>query len=198
LSAPNIETTDSKLVSYNRDMLKTFVAVALLVFALGFLIWWIYGNVPTRLPSLKLLVENWYWRHFGDPFDAEARHIAGRDAVSCSDFLHGSTAIVNCALTAQRQHRAFVLRYDTQGKDSSGVSGIVGASDGTTYDVAYDISAGYVTVWKRRCPEPVNISAVQDKWGWDIHCLPPVKSVGEVKVLRDDWAEHVSGGNQAK
>lgn len=176
-------------------MLRTFLVVALFLFALCFLIWWNYDALPGRVPSLKLQVRNWYWHHFGGPFDAEARRIAGRDAANCSELLHGSAAIGNCALTAQRHHRAFILRYNFRGKDSSGVSGIVGASDGTTYDLAYDVWNGFVKVWERRCPEPLSISAVRDAWGWDIHCLPTVKSVDEGKVIRDDWAEHVNGGN---
>ena len=171
-----------------------FAAICVLLF-IG---WWNYSDLSMQYPRTKLVFRNWYWRHFGDPFDVEARQIAGRNPVNCSDSLHDTTSVLSCISAAQKQHRPFSLRYGIRGKDSNGVSGLVGAGDGTTYEVAYDVWNGYVKAWRRRCPEPIGITAASDPWGWDIHCVPPVKSDIEVKVIRDDWAESVKGRNGAK
>lgn len=180
-------------------MLKRLIFALAVICGLFFLAWWEYSDVSMQYPRSKLLFRTWYWRHFGDPFDVEARRIAGHDSVNCSNSLqYDSSAVLNCVSAAQEQHRGVILRYNISGKDSSGVSGIVGASDGRTYDIAYDVWNGFVKAWERRCPEPVKISAIRDYRVWDIHCLPLVKSENEVKVLRDDWAEQVGKKNYFK
>jgi hypothetical protein len=168
------------------------------VCVLFFIAWWKYSDLTMQYPRTKLVFRNWYWHHFGDPFDAEVRQIAGRDQVNCSDSLHDTTSVLSCVSAAQKQHRPFSLHYGIRGIDSTGVSGLVGASDGTTYEVAYNVWNGFVTAWRRQCPEPLKISAVRNAWSWDIHCVPPVKSDSEVKVIRDDWAESIASRSRAK
>lgn len=169
-------------------MLKKLILVVACLSGLAFLAWWNYGSFSMSYPRLRVKVQVWSWRHFGDPFDSERRRIAGRNAMDCSNSLRDDASILKCASSALEHRKGYFLRYKTRGTDSTGVSGIVASDHGATFELAYDVWNGFVTVWERRCPDPVRISAINDQWGWDIHCLPPVKSEKEVVTIRDDWA----------
>lgn len=179
-------------------MSKKLTLLAASVSILGFLGWRNYGGLSMSYPRLRMQVRSWTWRHFGDPFDVEARHIVGINAVDCSkSLLRDEASILNCISSASRQHKAYRLRYNFRGADSIGVSGIVANQNGVTFELSYNVWNGFVTAWERRCPDPVRVSAISDEWGWDIHCLPPIKFENEVVTIRDDWAKSI-GAHVAK
>lgn len=166
-------------------------SVVVVVGALSFLVWWNYARFHMEYPGRKLQLRSWYWRHFGDPFEVQARRIVGGNGVDCSGSLQDEVTVSNCITKAQREHRGFQLRYATRGIDTTGANGIVGGTDGNSYEVWYTIWNGYVIVSRRRCPEPLRISVQRDAWGDDMHCFPLAKSEKEAEIFRDDWAEHV-------
>ena len=171
-----------------KGMLKKPTLLAAIVSILGFLVWWNYGSLSMSYPRFRAQLRSWSWRHFGDPFDSEARRIGGSNAIDCSNSLRDEASILSCTSAASKQHKAYRLRYNFRGKDSVGVSGIVANQSGATFELSYNVWNGFVTAWERRCPDPVRISAISDQSGWDIHCLPPAKSENEVVTIRDDWA----------
>ena len=168
-------------------------AVATIVIALlCSLTWWNYAAFSWEYRHRKLQFRNWYWRHFGDPFEVQARAIAGRKALDCSNSPQGETAFSTCMSEARREGRGFRLQYPTRGIDTTGVEGIIGSKDGPTFELSYILWNEYVTVSKRRCPEPLQLAVNADDRPY---CFPSIKSENEIEVLRDDWAQHV---NRAK
>ncbi len=163
-----------------------------------FFAWWNYGVLSWSEPHRKMALRNWYWRHFGDPFDKERHNIAGFDPVDCSAPTPSGVTIGDCISAAIHQRRAFQSRANFCGIDSCGATGVIGSRGGVAYQVDFDVSSGFVSVTRRRCPLPLQIGTndIGFGQGYTIECLPPATSEEQLEVLRDDWAENRINGRR--
>lgn len=176
-----------------RRFYAILVGVSLLCAVATSVIWWNYATLQWAYPRYRVETRKWWWHHFGDPFDTQRRHIAGYNPIDCSAQVRGDTTIPACIANASRQHRGFQLRADFCGIDSCGVTGVIGSPDGTVYEVSFDVWNHYVSVWRRRCPSPLQV-ATSDAWsGYTIACLPRATSETQLEIIRDDWGEQRKG-----
>ena len=178
-----------------RTYLSTLAACLVCLIFLG---WWNYGVLSWSYPQRRIALRDWYWRHFGDPFDTERREIAGFDAVDCSAPTPSSVTIDECLSTANRQRRAVQSRANFCGIDSCGATGIIGGPDGIAYQVDFDVWNGFVSVTRRRCPLPLRIirNEIGFGRGFMLECLPAATPEEQVEIIRDDWAEHRINGRR--
>jgi len=121
--------------------------------------------------------------YLGTLMDRRMRFIAGNDALDCGRVkLSGDPkASLRCARQAISKKRAFFVRLDSAGMDSSLSNGFAGDGSGNVYSVAFDslgcapspgieiLDNGHDAV--EICPKPVRIR--KEMWGY--RCTPREK-----------------------
>lgn len=75
----------------------------------------------------------------GDSLDLHSRWLMGLHGIDCGRVRIGGdpTSATDCALKAQRERKAFRVRYDIQGFDSAVAGGIVRTSSGELYALSF-------------------------------------------------------------
>jgi hypothetical protein len=122
-------------------------------------------------------------RNVALPRDAmeEASHkLAGPKAVDCGrvKISENPKPATDCALGAFKASKAFLVRYDLQGIDSSVAAGFLLAPDGKLYSMSFDgdpMGGGGVSPTRQRfttaiCPQPVSLRVTE---GGLLNCLLP-------------------------
>jgi hypothetical protein len=154
---------------------------------LGFFVWWNYAAVVMNYPAYRSQLRKWTWRTFGDPFDWEARRIAGLRAVDCVPYGKGrrqAERIAACISTARLDRRGFRTRFNVCSMDSCGAYGLVGSPEGIVYELSFSVAQGHVTLKRRICPSPLGLGA-SDFPNFYLYCLPEA-AANEVEILRQD------------
>lgn len=143
--------------------------------------WWWYGSLVLNLPRYRYQFARWEMEHFGDRLDRTSRSLAGWRAVDCGHTrLRGdANPAIDCALYAFREHRAFRVRFDLQGINSSPSQGVVFTPAGEVVELFYD----------RRSSDSLLHGYWVNERLYQRHCSTPVKLVVEREPLVGAWVE---------
>jgi len=103
----------------------------------------------------------------GDSMDWHSKRLAGRDGINCGRVrVNGDpTAVTQCALKAQAEHRPFWVVYNIMGFDSPVAGGVVRTPDGRVYGLSFDgdpAGGGGTSLLRERvvvklCPAPTHL-----------------------------------------
>jgi hypothetical protein len=114
-----------------------------------------------------------------DAMEEGSHKLAGPKAVDCGrvKISENPKIATDCALTAFKADKPFLVRYDLQGIDSSVAAGLFRAPDGKVYAMSFDgdpMGGGGVSPTRQRfttelCPQPVNLQVTENG---RLNCFP--------------------------